>query len=335
MLISTIAQMRTASSINISNTIEAWTPYLSDAEEMFIIPTIGREIYEILDTTVHPKGPIMEVEGEGDAITVELLARLTRAIALYALYLGIDEMAVSISSAGIQVIQSDSHKPAPQFQIMNVKETFLSRAHRQIDSFLDYFNANATHYPSIATPLYPYFIRNAAEFQQYADIHSSRRVFLSLLPIIGSIETKYIKPTLSPALFDYLKLNFNTPESVSADDKALLDLILPALAHLTIARALLEVSIDMLDWGVFNNAANTFNSIQTKSQANQMRISAMHEANQKDGEAELKMLQELLDNSASADKYALYFTSSRYGGKENAVKRGEFVNDTALGIFVV
>jgi len=50
----------------------------------------------------------------------------------------------------------------------------------------------------------------------------------------------------------------------------------------------------------------------------------MAEANQRDGEAELKALQQLLDETASEMVYPLYFHSSRYAGKANAEKRIEF-----------
>ena len=48
-----------------------------------------------------------------------------------------------------------------------------------------------------------------------------------------------------------------------------------------------------------------------------------------------EMLQEFLDENAGESKYALYFNSNRYAGKETAVKRGEFVNESTKSIFVV
>ncbi|MCX6267042.1 MAG: hypothetical protein NTW16_06755 [Bacteroidetes bacterium] len=351
MLISTIAQLRAASSVNVSNNIDNWLPYLSDAEEMFIIPVIGQPLYDLmLAHTLYdpnPRNPEVDDElGTGDQspdaptadlvilLYDELLLKIRKSIALYALFLGVDEMSLSISSAGIQVIQSDTHKAAPQYQIMNLKETYLTRAHRQIDLILKFLTQNTSAFDQYYHPSTPCFIRNADEFQVYSDIHSSRRVFLSLLPVMGSIEQKYIKPTLSPELFNSLKSEFRS-DVLSEENKILIDFIVPALVHLTMARALLEISIDTLDWGIFNSSTNTFNNIQTKAQENRNRVSSMHEANQRDGEAELKMLQEFLDNNASADKYALYFNSSRYAGAELSVKRGEFVNESSKSIFVV
>ena len=157
MLITTIQQFRTASSINISNTIDPWLPYIQDAEETFIIPVIGIDMYyailAIIEDNIKPiEDPTFEADpgikpGPGSGLTAEELQlsfidKLRNAEALYALYLGIDEMSLSISSAGIQVIASDTHKPAPQYQIMNLKETYITRAHRQIDVALAFFMEN-------------------------------------------------------------------------------------------------------------------------------------------------------------------------------------------------
>ena len=333
-LITTIDQFRLASSINVSNTIANWQPYLDDAEEMFIIPSIGKQAFELArdfesaDDGTHGAIP------QGDSEKSTLQKKVLKAAALYALYLGIDEISISISSAGIQVIQSDTHKPAPQYQIMNVKETFLTRAHRQIDSILDYIRENSVLL-EIELPLETaFFIQNAASFQRFSDIHGSRRVFLALEPVMKSIEERYIKPTLSADYFDALKASISSGDEISDDDQVIIDMVQPAIAHLTMARALLEISIDTLDWGIFNNSANTFVNVQNKAQIVQSRVSSMHDANQRDGEAELKMLQEFLDNSASASKYPLYFASSRFVGKENALKRGEFINSVDSSIFV-
>ena len=341
MIITTLAQLRATSSINISNNIENWLPYISDAEELFITPILGDDVMEFIQNTIQPKKlseeetvpPVAEEDPGTIDYAQDLLAKVRKAVALYALFLGVDEMAVSISAAGIQVLQSDTHKPAPQSQIMNLKETYLTRAHMQVDSILKFIVKNIGYLSGLALPKAPYLIRDAEQFQVYADIHSSRRVFLSLQPVIGSIEQKYIKYTLSPELFAVIKSEFEAG-TLSADNQILYDMIIPALVHLTMARALMEINIDMLDWGIFNNAANTFNSISTKQTANEKRIAVMYEANLRDGEAELKMLQEFLDNSASASKYALYFNSNRYVGPENAEKRFEFINDSTKSIFV-
>jgi len=60
----------------------------------------------------------------------------------------------------------------------------------------------------------------------------------------------------------------------------------------------------------------------------------MAEANQRDGEAELKALQQFLDETASEDVYPAYFHSSRYDGKANAIQRNEFINKSDNSFFL-
>ena len=96
----------------------------------------------------------------------------------------------------------------------------------------------------------------------------------------------------------------------------------------------MEISIDILDWGIFDTAGNTFANVSSKQASNREKISAMAEANQRDGEAELKALQQFLDETASETVYPLYFNSSRYAGNAMAEKRIEFFNKPDNSFFL-
>ena len=324
-LITDISQVRAASSINVSNTLDTWQPYLDEAELSFIKPAIGSALFNIFK------------EKSKEDFEEPFLAAITllrKPLALYALYLGIDEFAVSITSQGIQVVENDTHKPAPQYKVQNLKETWMRRAHTLLDLALLHLEANASDFPTFSPSNPDLFIKSASEFNKYVDIRSSRRVFLTLIPTIRSVESKYIKHTLSNSYFDSLKQAVQASSSLSNDDQAVMNLIQPALAHLTMARALQEISIDILDWGIFANAASTFTNLQTKQTSNKDRISVMIEANLKDGEAELKELQEYLDTNSTASKYSQYFNSDRFVGASSAKTRIEFKNQKANSIFV-
>lgn len=325
-LITDIAQVRAASTVSVSNTLANWQPYIDEAEYTFIRPAIGTELFSLLE------------EKAGAAQTDEpfstALDRIRRPLALYALYLGIDEFSVNLSAQGIQVIATDTHKSAPQYLIQNLKESTMRRAHTLMDLALEYFETNRDAFPGFSPQDPDLFLRCAAEFSRFVDIRSSRRVFLSLKPVIASIERKYIRPTLSDGFFRALKEAVKGTSPLSEDNQAALDLIRPALAHLTIARALQEISIDILDWGVFATAASTFTNVATKQTSNQVRISAMIQANQLDGEAELKALQEFLDMNATEEKYPEYYSSDRYAGPQKARSRGEFPNAAENSFFV-
>ena len=333
-LINNLSQVLSAASINVSNTIENWYPYIEEAQETFIRPVLGDPLYlqlrETADRVIQqPSQPSLEPP------LVELLEMVRKPLALYALWLGADEFGVSVSSQGIQVIETQTHKTAPQYRVQNLKENWIRRANTSLDLVLEFLDEHRQDYPSYICQDADLLIRSTPEFNSEVDIRESRRVFVSLKPVIRSVERKYIRPALSAELFDELKSALKSNAVLTNDQKALMELIRPALAHLTMARALMEISIDILDWGIFDTAGNTFTNVSSKQASNHERIALMAEANQRDGEAELKALQQFLDETASGTVYPLYFHSSRYAGKANAEKRIEFLNKPGNSFFLV
>jgi len=304
-LIQSIDQVKAFSSIlNASATLEMLKPYLSDSEILFVRPAVGREF-------------LSDLSGKLDSTDESwktVLPLVRKPLVLYALYLAIDEIGVSLSGQGVQVATSPTNSPAPQFKVMNSKQNLMSRANAALDDLLEFMELNKKDFSSYKGSDIDLFIRSAAEFSKYVDIRGSRRVFLAMIPIIRSIESKFIKPILSDGLFAKLKSALQGSSDLSEDYKSLMELIKPALAHLAMARSLDEISIDILDWGVFANAESTFTNIMTKQTANRDRILAMQAANQLDGDGELKALQIYLDKNATKDKYSDYFASSLYSG---------------------
>ena len=327
-LITNIEQIRAASSINVSNTINNWRPYITEAEEVFIRPVIGSEFYDVLDGVVNGSG-------SGDSGYDELLVKVRTALSLYSIHLGIDEMSVSVGPQGIQVVATDSHKPAPEYQVLNLKESLLMRAHRNIDMVLIYLSQHREQFSDYTPVSHGCLIADAAAFGRYVDINGSRRVFLQLIPVMRNIEQRYIRPTISEDLYDELQeaVNGSGSSAISDDLQALLSRIQPALAYLTMARALQDITLDLLNWGAFQFAWSTFKSMRRMDEVNQDKAGQMMQAHQRDGEAALKAVQEWLDSNATADKYAAYFNSQRYVGAESAVTRLDFENSSDKSFF--
>ena len=332
-LIDNLSQVLTAASINVSNSIENWFPYIDEAQETFIKPVLGNALYDQLQGMM-AIDPVPADDGTAEGKLADLLGMIRKPLALYALWLGADEFGVSISSQGIQVIETPTHKTAPQYRVQNLKENWIRRANTALDLVLKFLDEHTEDYPGFDPQDADLFIRGTLEFNSEVDIRESRRVFVSLKPVIRSVEKKYIRPTLSVELFDELKEAWQSDEALTTAQLNLLDLIRPALAHLTMARALIEISIDVLDWGIFDTAGNTFANVSSKQASNKERIGIMAEANQRDGESELKALQQFLDETASDDVYPAYFHSSRYGGKANAIQRNEFINKSDNSFFL-
>ncbi len=349
-LVTSIDHIATAAPVPVTLKFELLQPFVDDAHNIFIMPMFPTPMMNSLfyrlntddDPTLTEEIPSKD---ETPLVTREILDELNwwklihlviKAESLYALYLSVDELSVNLSGTGVTVIQSDTHRPAPQYQVMNVKERYIARAHEQMDLCLALIQNNFDTFNERAGDFYDskLLVKDAKQFQVYADIHASRRVFLAMMPLMRNIEQRYLMPTLSRELYELLYTQIASSATLTDENKELMDYILPAVVHLTMARALVEINIDMLDWGIFNLADNTFKNVQNKTLLQQNRLGEMQAAYQRDGDADMKALQEFLDNNASATKYAAYFGSSRYVGPATAVTRAEFINTSDKSIFV-
>lgn len=212
-LVTTITQIRSVSSINVSNTVENWQPYLDESLDIFILPLIGEDLYNEMLEHVDA-----EESGSSEDPWQELIEKTRKPLILYALFLGIDEISVSIDAAGVMEPDSEQFRPAPQYKVLNLKERWLSRAHRNMDLLLTFLETNKSTFTDYESSYYEFFIQSAEEFSKYVDIRESRRVFIALKPVIRSIERKYILPTLSEDLFDELKAAIQASATLSDDD---------------------------------------------------------------------------------------------------------------------
>ena len=190
-LIDNLSQVLTAASINVSNSIENWFPYIDEAQQTFIKPVLGDVLYNQLQDLI-ALDPIPPDDGTTIDKLAELLTMLRKPLALYALWLGADEFGVSISSQGIQVIETPTHKTAPQYRVQNLKENWIRRANTALDLVLKFLDEHKEDYPGFDPQDADLFIRGTLEFNSEVDIRESRRVFVSLKPIIHSVEKKYL-----------------------------------------------------------------------------------------------------------------------------------------------
>ena len=185
-LIDNLSQVLTAASINVSNSIENWFPYIDEAQETFIKPVLGNVLYDQLQDLI-ALDPVPPDDGTTAENLAELLSMIRKPLALYALWLGADEFGVSISSQGIQVIETPTHKTAPQYRVQNLKENWIRRANTSLDLVLKFLDEHKEDYPGFDPQDADLFIRGTLEFNSEVDIRESRRVFVSLKPIILSL----------------------------------------------------------------------------------------------------------------------------------------------------
>jgi hypothetical protein len=329
-LITSIKEVRDFIAINVTSDFDDIKPYIEQAEIKFIKPVLGKALYDKLTNDVQASGGI---SGDYEA----LLKKVQLPLIYYAYYIAVPILNVQVSSSGIHIATTETKKTAFEWQVDQLRDSWLNTAHDFIEELLEFLEENASKYSEwggsdARNEALSLFITSASMFNECYFINSSRRLYSALRPIIKSIEQKYIKGTIGEDMFDAIKLQIQASDGPDSDTQALLDIINPCVAHLTMARALSELSLEIIPNAIYENV------VQVVSKAKQSggvdKISILKSELVADGRAELKQLQDYLDANASATKYKEYFDSDLYTEPETGVVRGEFVNDATKGFFL-
>lgn len=334
-LITTTEEIKKYISVNMSTEIRTIKPYIKQAETKFIRPLLGDLLFARLQEYYNGSGS--SSSSSGSAIMDELLEKVQLPLIYYAYHLYAPIGAVMISDSGIHISVHDNKKTAFEWQVDKVEKSILNTAfdfseyllewlETEIDEFEEWFESDAY------TESHDLFINKAKDFNKEFEINNSRLLFVKLKPIIKSIENKFIVKTISSELAKEIKSQIVSGK-VKDKNQLVLDLIKPALAHLTMARALTELSVDILPDAVSEKIIGTNITMNAKNAVSPQKLYALKEELTNDGNAEIKALQEFLDNNA--DDYLLYKDSSIYKDPVTTTNRGEFVNSKDKGIFVV
>lgn len=345
-LFDTIDQVKDYIAVNVTSKLTTIQPYIYRAQVKFIKPLIGNDMLEaLLD---YKEESLNSSDSNYDGYMAGLLERIRLPLICYAYHLYTPMGQVQVSDGGIHIVVNENKKQAFQWQVDMLDKSWLNAAHDFMEEVLEYLDDNIDEFEDYEesdeyAANKSLFINSAKDFNEEVFINSSRRLFSFLRPIMKSIEKKYIKPVISEDYFDELKASIkgdstdseSGPAEVSSDDQKIIDRIKPALSHLTMARAVSELSIEMIPEEIFENSLADRLTMRASKAAEKDKISFYIRQMQQDGEAELKALQEYLDKNASSTLYSTYYNSDCYYSPDESDYRGEYDNSSTSGIFVV
>lgn len=244
MIISNIAQLKAAlGGIQQEMNWPTFSPFVLQAEKVYIIPALGQEFYDELAELTTP-----------NAKQTKLLEWLRIAVAEYADLLGGMRLFMHTSNAGKQVPQMPNMGPPSKWMTVTAIKQSIAKADLALESALQYLEKNKADFPTWAgsdsyTVDHSLFLSSATELTKYFPAaKDSRRLYLSvrnyistaqeffLAPLIGEAQlaawvTKMADPTLSP-----------TPQEAQAWKLARY-----ALAHQALAESIPYLNINE-DW---------------------------------------------------------------------------------------
>ncbi|AMJ65044.1 DUF6712 family protein [Hymenobacter sp. PAMC 26628] len=308
-LLKTTEEFRAGLPVNVTSSIDLLAGALAAAERRHIVPVLGRAQYNEL-RIAYDAGTLSPLQAELLAVVQAALANLA-----YAPYITIAQL--DISDSGIRIQTDDNHKTAFQWQIDDLREYVTEAGYTALEDALGFLDDNKAAFPLWATSAaYTYnkelLLNSAPDFDKCYRINGSRRTFLALVPLIRQVEHFALEPVLSAAFCQALRDELATG-AVGAPTAAVLKLLHPALANLTVAEAVLEMGVDLTPGGlVVQELDKTTTNNRVRKQASETVLALKRNQALETGRAYLRDLVELLNKTASTTVYAAYFSSDRY-----------------------
>lgn len=210
---------------------------------------------EIIDLISQEQFDELKNAYETDTLTPELetLLKFVRTIEAnlgYAKFRILNK--AKIESTGEYQIETDTHKKLYRYEDTQINERLLEKGNAAIEQMLKFLERNEAFFlawtaSTAYTQFKSLFIKTASEFDEYININESRRIFLKLKRLLKETENIEIKKFLGNTTFAQIKADVDNVDFVP-----ILEFLKPALAHLTWAKALRILPINLTAEGYYS-----------------------------------------------------------------------------------
>lgn len=231
-------------------------PLVEQAEELYIIPYISQEFYDVLETEYQTSGVI------ADATKATVFRQLKIALAYYTMFHGFDSLHTRIGDAGVNENSNTDATPVRQWVFNSARwkacvtgYQYLDLALRSMEKQVEAGNADFDTFKDSEayTITRDLLIPNANTFNQFYNIGKSRKAYIALRPYIRKAEVLHIKPLLCE-LYTEISGQYKT-NTLTVENAAVVPYLQRLLAEKTILEAMPDINIvnDGNGWKIIEN----------------------------------------------------------------------------------
>jgi hypothetical protein len=298
MLLTNIQEIKAILPIGVGNDFNRIKPHIENAENRFIKPLLGLDIYNQLGVLY-----ISDESQEPDETEIlhrELLGKVQFATIHLAFHLGFDFLNVSVTDAGFQRIETERTKGLYKYQEDAIKAFFAETGFNALDDILTFLDLNilffelfmnSGNFNKLATSFLP-TVKVVEEIP--FNIHRSNLIFLALKPSVAYIEDTAIRPVLGETIYNFVKTEM-VKEEVDVKVLALLPYIRKPLIYLASAMLMEETGATLGDKGLyFAKNEDQQRSKVIKAPSTEERIAVLVNRNRLIGNNYLEMLKAFL-----------------------------------------
>lgn len=299
--------------------MEVFLSSLRQADRAYLYPAVSKDLYDYLRVAAAGSG-LSSMETEAYDLLREAEAQL-------GFHRWITLGQVNISSSGIRIANTDNWKTAFQWQIQDLKNTALQDGLGALEDLIGYLNDNLSAFPVYRdsdqyAENYSGFINSGREFSAYFSVAYPRYTFLRTTPIRHRVEREAVRTVLGAALADEI-VGQLADQALSPANESIIGFIRGAVANLTIAKSVVELSVHFSDKGitVFSDSGTT-GTIEKREPAPDNRLDNIIKSCTATGESYIKRLRTFLQSNSG--QYPLYTPVTDTPTFNNAAEGGFF-----------
>lgn len=280
-----------------------WKPFVRQAEIDYLIPAIGEELYEELNTLVNQTTD----EITGTPTQKSLIERLRIALGYYTDMESLLSMLLVKGDGGIAVASPPNMQAPGKWMIIAKMAESRDKADRGMEGALQYLEQKKTSFSvwvssNNYTVSHGLFLSSAVEYTDYfPPIRGSRRLYLSLRGYIEKSERERIQPMLGLAFFNHLKAKLIAQNAVWDEaEKVILPMIRTIVANDAFARAVPYLNLN----NEFRLVSET-DGVKNEDILTNDRLTAIKADTEKEVKGEITKLKNYLDENTSYGLRAL------------------------------
>jgi predicted GIY-YIG superfamily endonuclease len=318
MLIESIEQLREVINVSKATTFDRLFNHLFNAEQKYIFPLIGSDMYEKLaDFLNNPDSNLLtrsdmntdfnayfyvEVDEQSTAYA-RLLYTTQQAIAHLAFYEGFDILNALVDETGFKRIETNEKKALFKYQEDNIRNYYKETGLNLLDNILLLLETNIDHFPEYDEQLSlnkSRIIPDTKTFNSIINIRNSRIIYLRLLQHMKTVEELELAPVVGAAnmtiIYDGIKAS-TVPDAV----KAILPYLQNVVAWSSSVMLMQESGADLTDRGLyFEGIKGGISMNDVKQPASDSRITDLVRRNTSIAMAYMQALKNHLLNNASS-----------------------------------
>ena len=301
MLFQNVNEIKTILPIGVGNDFNRLKPHIQNAENSFIKPLLGLDIYNALVTLYETNES--ETPSDDEIIQRELLQKVQFATIHLAFHVGFDFLNISVTDAGFQRIETERTKGLFKYQEDAIKAFFAETGYNALDEILTFILFNFDTFKDLMVT--DNFDKNKSSFLPNVkaveeipfNIHRSNLIFLALKSSIAYIEDTSIRPVLGETIYGQVKTEM-LKEAPATKFLLLVDHIRKPLIYLASAMLMEETGATLGNKGLYFHKNEDQQRAKTvKSPSTEERIAVLVNRNRLIGNNYLEMLKTfLIDN---------------------------------------